>query len=106
VKYGIRDLQVMLLSIHEVHENWHGEYCTFCMGVLKLHLCMYYKTVLILKVRTVLVGAVYFIMEYITCNFVISFINIHIWYYKDWFYHDMVLLAVMLCTSVMGACLP
>jgi len=55
VKYGIRDLQVMLLSIHEVHENWHWEIYTFCIGVLKLDLCMYYKTVWILKVRTVLV---------------------------------------------------
>jgi hypothetical protein len=38
VKFSVKDLRIMMFSIHARHANWHREHLTFLMGITEITL--------------------------------------------------------------------
>lgn len=88
VKFSIRDTHIMLLNMHEFREVSLWNAILFLWMLLHcIYACTVKPNYFLKVVRNTFIKSVCYVMEYILWNISIPFIHIHVWYYKDWFYH-------------------
>jgi len=69
VKFSIRDLHTLLLTICKLHENWHRQFHTLLTSVNEMCICA--RTIMKLFNILKVTSAVYYIMSYSIFNLVI-----------------------------------